>query len=120
MVAVEPWAADMAWGMAGGMGGMACWMAGGSRRFEGVAECLLPTRPKITCGGSSAIVGVTALVPFKNSLTNTTSIGHAFRYDMRIALTTFSTVERVDITDDLQQAEGDSSNTLSTREHNRR
>ena len=119
---------DMAGGMggmgdmAGGMGDMAG-MAGGSEGGGGMPAA--DDGPKGTpVAVAQTIVGVTALVPFKKQFDE---------YERALAMRSgydamrdrpdyiFMTVERVDITDDLQQAEGEYNweYLLSTREHNR-
>ena len=105
---------DMAGGMggmgdmAGGMGDMAG-MAGGSEGGGGMPAA--DDGPKGTpVAVAQTIVGVTALVPFKKQFDE---------YERALAMRSgydamrdrpdyiFMTVERVDITDDLQQAEGE-------------
>ena len=107
-------------GMEGGMGGAMGGMEGGMGGTDaGSAE-----NKATPVAVAHTIVGVTALVPFKKQFDEyERALAMRSGYDARRDRPDyiFMTVQRVDITDNLQQAEGEYAweNLLSTRDHNR-
>ena len=114
---------DMAGPMGGAMGGMEGGMGGAMGGMEGGVDTGSDEEKGTPVAVAQTIVGVTALVPFKKQFdeferTLAMRSGYDARRDRPDYI--YMTVQRVDITDNPQQAEGEYAwaNLLNTKAHN--